>query len=119
MHHFGRVTSASWWSELPHNLSPPTNNEKDIHTPTEDIQTQHRKLQRAPLSHTMENREAGIPLRGGGMGSEKISLPPLNTAIWVASPMAKWLGSHAPLQRPRVSLVWILGQNMAPLIRPR
>ena len=33
--------------------------------------------------------------------------------------MAEWLSLHALLQRPRVSLVWILGVDMAPLIRPR
>ena len=41
--------------------------------------------------------------------------------IWEegASPLAKWLSSHAPRQRPRVSLVQILGADMAPLVRPR
>ena len=34
-----------------------------------------------------------------------------------ADPMAEWLSSHAPLQWPRVSLVWILGMDVAPLIR--
>ena len=33
--------------------------------------------------------------------------------------MAEWLNLCAPLQRPRVSLVRILGANMAPLIGPR
>ena len=33
--------------------------------------------------------------------------------------MAKWLSSRAVLLRPRVLLVWILGADMAPLIRPR
>ena len=32
--------------------------------------------------------------------------------------VAEWLSLHAPLQRPRVSLVWILGADMTPLIRP-
>ena len=32
--------------------------------------------------------------------------------------MAKWLSSCALLQQPRVSLVWILGADMALLIRP-
>ena len=35
-----------------------------------------------------------------------------------AGPVAKWLSSHAPLRRSRVSPVWILGTDMAPLIRP-
>ena len=35
-----------------------------------------------------------------------------NIIIWG---LASW---HAPLQRPRVSLVWILGKDMAPLVRP-
>ena len=35
-----------------------------------------------------------------------------------ASPVAKWLSSRAPLRRPRVSPVWILGADMAPLIMP-
>ena len=34
-------------------------------------------------------------------------------------PVAKWLGLHALLQQPRVSLVQILGEHMARLIRPR
>ena len=32
--------------------------------------------------------------------------------------MAKWLSCRAPLQQPRVSLVRILGVDMAPLIQP-
>ena len=35
-----------------------------------------------------------------------------------AGPMAEWLSSHAPLQWPRISLVQILGADMAPLISP-
>ena len=35
-----------------------------------------------------------------------------------ADPMAEWLSSHALLQWPRVSLVQILGVDMAPLIKP-
>ena len=35
-----------------------------------------------------------------------------------ASLLAEWLSSRAPLQRPRVLLVRILGADMAPLIRP-
>ena len=35
-----------------------------------------------------------------------------------ADPVAEWLSLYAPLQQPRVSLVWILGVDMAPLIRP-
>uniref|UniRef100_A0A9L0IEY9 Proteasome subunit beta type-4 n=1 Tax=Equus asinus TaxID=9793 RepID=A0A9L0IEY9_EQUAS len=34
------------------------------------------------------------------------------------APMAEWLSSCAALQRPRVSLVQILGADMAPLIKP-
>ena len=30
----------------------------------------------------------------------------------------QWLSLHAPLQQPRVSLVWILDVDMAPLIMP-
>ena len=38
---------------------------------------------------------------------------------WIrAGPMAEWLSSHARLQRPRVSSGWILGANLAPLIKP-
>ena len=33
-------------------------------------------------------------------------------------PVTKWLSLHTPLQPPRVSLVRILGTDMAPLIRP-
>ena len=33
--------------------------------------------------------------------------------------MAKWLSPHAPLQQPRVSIVQILGVDLAQLIRPR
>ena len=32
-------------------------------------------------------------------------------------PVAKWLSLCSPLRQPRVSLVWILGAEMAPLIR--
>ena len=35
-----------------------------------------------------------------------------------ASPVAKCLGSHAPLQRPGISPVRILGADMALLIKP-
>ena len=35
-----------------------------------------------------------------------------------AGPVAEWLSSHAPLWRPRVSLVEILGADLALLIRP-
>ena len=35
-----------------------------------------------------------------------------------AGPVAKWLSSHAPLRQPRVSLVWFLGLDLAPLIKP-
>ena len=33
-----------------------------------------------------------------------------------ASPVAQWLSSCVPLQRPRVLPVWILGADIAPLI---
>ena len=36
-----------------------------------------------------------------------------------ASPVAEWLSSHTLLWRPRVSLVGILGADMALLIKPR
>ena len=36
-----------------------------------------------------------------------------------AGPMTEWLSLQAPLQWPRVSLVQILGADMAPLVRPR
>ena len=35
-----------------------------------------------------------------------------------ASPMAKGLSSCALLWWPRVSLIWILGADRAPLVRP-
>ena len=35
-----------------------------------------------------------------------------------AGPVAEWLSSHTPLQWPRVLLVWILGTDMPPLVRP-
>ena len=35
-----------------------------------------------------------------------------------AGPLAKWLSSCALLRRPRVLPVWILGVDMAPLLRP-
>ena len=38
--------------------------------------------------------------------------------ICQASRVAEWLSSRALLRRPRVSPVWILGADMAPLIRP-
>ena len=34
------------------------------------------------------------------------------------SPMAEWLSLCAPLRRPRVLLVQMLGADMAPLVRP-
>ena len=40
-------------------------------------------------------------------------------ALSGAGPVAKWLSSRRPLQRPRVSLVRILGVDVAPLIMPR
>ena len=36
-----------------------------------------------------------------------------------AGPVAKWLRSRAPLQQPRVLLVWVLGTDLAPLDEPR
>ena len=36
-----------------------------------------------------------------------------------AGPGEKGLSSRAPLGWPRVSLVWILGVDTAPLVRPR
>ena len=33
--------------------------------------------------------------------------------------MAEWLSSRALLWRPRVSLIWILGADMEPLIKPQ
>ena len=36
-----------------------------------------------------------------------------------ADPVAEWLSLHVLLQRPRVSLVRILGTDMTPLIKPR
>ena len=36
-----------------------------------------------------------------------------------AGPVAEWLSSRALLGWPRVSLVQILGTDMAPLVRPR
>ena len=35
-----------------------------------------------------------------------------------ARPVAEWLSSCTLLRRPRVSLVRILGADMAPLVRP-
>ena len=35
-----------------------------------------------------------------------------------AGPKAKWLSSHTLLQQPRVSLLWILGADMAAHVRP-
>ena len=35
-----------------------------------------------------------------------------------AGPVAEWLSLRAPLRWPRVSLVRILGADMAPLVRP-
>ena len=36
-----------------------------------------------------------------------------------ADPVAKWLGSCTLLRWPRVSPVWILGVDLARLIKPR
>ena len=35
-----------------------------------------------------------------------------------AGPVARWLSSHTPLWQPRVSPVWILGTELAPLVKP-
>ena len=35
-----------------------------------------------------------------------------------AGPMVEWLSWRALLRWPRVSLVWILGADMTPLIKP-
>ena len=35
-----------------------------------------------------------------------------------ASPVARWLSLHAPLRQPKISLVRILGVDMAPLVKP-
>ena len=35
-----------------------------------------------------------------------------------AGPVAEWLSLRAPLWRPRVSSVWILGADLTPLIKP-
>ena len=40
------------------------------------------------------------------------------TNSFQAGPVAEWLSLRTLLRRPRVSLVWILGEDMAPLIRP-
>ena len=42
-----------------------------------------------------------------------------NNALQGAGPMAQWLSLHALLQWPMVSPVWILGVDLAPLIKPR
>ena len=42
----------------------------------------------------------------------------LNSMRYRAGPVAEWLSLRALLQQPRVSLVQILGANMAPLIKP-
>ena len=42
----------------------------------------------------------------------------INSHCW-AGPVAERLSWRAPLQWPGVSLVWILGVDMAPLVRPR
>ena len=58
------------------------------------------------------------------MASDPTSLhPPLQMPVRSpgcrAGPVAKWMSLCAPLQRPRVLPVRILGTDMAPLIRPR
>ena len=36
-----------------------------------------------------------------------------------AGPTAEWLSLYTPLRRPRISPIWILGTDLAPLIKPR
>ena len=42
----------------------------------------------------------------------------LKITMLESGPMAKWLSLRAPLRWPRVLLVWILGADMALLVRP-
>ena len=44
--------------------------------------------------------------------------PSLKNELFRASPVAEWLSSHALLRQPRVSLVQILGADLALLIKP-
>ena len=62
----------SWRVSFPLDISPTPYNEKDMHTPTEDIQTQHKRCLRDPCSHTKEGGEAGAHLGGGGTGKRKL-----------------------------------------------
>ena len=48
----------------------------------------------------------------------KPSEPGLKPASPGAGLVAEWLSPRAPLQRPTVSPVWILGADVAPLLRP-
>ena len=43
----------------------------------------------------------------------------LQDIITGAGPLDEWLSSCAPLQRPRVSPIWILGADMVPLVTLR
>ena len=59
------------------------------------------------IAVSMDHRTVNSPAR-----------PVLKIQSLGSSPMAEWLSSRALLRQPRVSLVWILGVDMAPLIRP-
>ena len=48
-----------------------------------------------------------------------IAIPQQKNMVPGAGPMAEWWSPNAPLWWPRVSLVRILGADMAPLVRPR
>ena len=55
----------------------------------------------------------------GEVGGAQGRIHPLKLkSILGAGPVAEWSSSRAPFRRPKVSLVGILGADMALLIRP-
>ena len=65
----------------------------------------------------IEHWREGIP-HYGVYCSDVFTKSSLKLTVMGAGPVAKSLSSCTLLRRPRVSQVWILGVDMAPLIRP-
>ena len=70
------------------------------------------------LSYTKRQYSIMLLSQKLGPNTKYFSRSFIRMEIWGTGPMAKWLSSHALLRRPRVLWVWILGVDMAPLIRP-
>ena len=79
-------------------------------TGTSKVQVETKGLKSAQVSGAFALKRSQSYIILGHSNSKECSLG--------AGPVAEWVSSRTPLWRPRVSLVWILGADMAPLIRP-